>query len=99
VIIYIAILLNKTLFAKREDQNLSNEDRLFFIQKKIRKLVYSVILYSLFIFALFIFKMVGFGITGVFILTSLYMQVIMLISVNPTQDRDFSVYKADAQNE
>jgi hypothetical protein len=99
VFIYVLVLLNKTLFAKREDQNLSNQDRLFFIQKKLKQLVNSVILYSLFIITLFIFKVIGLGVVGALILTSIYMQIIMLIKVNPTKERDFSVYKAEAEAE
>jgi hypothetical protein len=97
VFIHVAVLLNKTLFAKRDDQHLSNQDRLFFIQKKIKQLVNSIILYSLFILALFILKKLGIGIIGVVLLTSIYMQVIMLIRVNPSTTRDFSVYKADPE--
>ena len=95
VAIYVSILLSKALYEKREDQNLSNEDRLLFMRKKINQLIQSIILYSLFTIGAIMIKMYGLERNTVYVLASVCLQVIMLIKVNPTKERDFSVYRQD----
>ncbi len=92
-ITYLMILIFKTLNDKSDDLYTAYPDRLRQIGKKIRVLVYSSFLYSLFIIMMLSIAHYGLGKIPVILLTSLYIQTILFLRVDPKMESDYSVYR------
>ncbi len=90
---FLASRIIKSLFGKRSDYYLANDDRINQMHKTIRHLMRFLVLYNLFIASLIVIKLLTHDIIPVYLLTSICFQVVLLTLVKTNRMQNFNAYR------
>lgn len=95
ITLFIFWLIYNNIYGKPKDHHINYADRIKRMGFITSKLATLNITYCFFVISLFITKSFDLGVVVVYLLTSIYLQLVLSINSCKTPNRDFSVYKME----
>jgi len=90
---FLLWLLFISLYGKKKDNFIENDDRINLIANKCQVLTTFIMLYSIFIFAISFFKTFEVNTLYIDVMTSVFVQIVLFISVYNHSEKNHEVYK------
>lgn len=90
---YLAWVLFNSLYGKKKDNFISSDDRVNIIAKKCKNTTLFITLYCVFILGLYLIKTFSLSNVYIEIMTSIFIQVLLLLGSDNRSDKDYQVYR------
>ncbi|MBL4941820.1 MAG: hypothetical protein JKY81_09175 [Colwellia sp.] len=93
MVAYLVWLALNSLYGKKKDNFISSEDRIDIIAAKCRAAILFITLYSCFIIGICLIKTYDLNEVYVEVLTSLFIQLLLILSFSNNSEKNYQVYK------